>query len=242
MAESYWTVLKNSISLSKMDIRLNHNSKLPLGLQNHVCVVYKDRLFVIGALDFIGFVSPSRSSIYEIQPTCPYTSKLLAKMPRTVDSHGVAIVNNKIYIYIFGGSEPTFVFGATNNVLMFDPVTNNFTELQLLPYAVSHMATVTWKDNVVILGGRGKEGSVLDTVILYDVTTGSHCMLPSMKKKRFGCTAIIIGNDIVVIGGSGYVYQPVNSVECYNFHTNTWTEFPAMIKPRQSATAVVKYC
>ena len=104
------------------------------------------------------------------------------------------------------------------------------------------MATVTWKDNVVVLGGMDNEGHVLDTVILYNVTTGSHRMLPSMKKKRSGCAAVIIGNNIVVMGGEGDRFKPVNSVECYNFDTNTWTEFPAMIKARKFATAVVKYC
>ena len=124
---------------------------------------------------------------------------------------------------------------------MFDPATNNFTELQSLPYDVYEMATVTWKDNVVILGGRDNEGHVLDTVILYNVTTGSHRMLPNMKTKRCGCIAVIIGNNIIVMGGRRDHRKSVNSVECYNFDTNTWTEFPAMIKARQFATAVVKY-
>ncbi len=63
------------------------------------------------------------------------------------------------------------------------------------------MATVTWKDNVVILGGKDKEGNKRNTVILYNVTTGSHRMLPEMRKKRYGCTAVTIGDNIIVIGG-----------------------------------------
>ena len=163
-------------------------------------------------------------------------------MPRNIYSHGAEIANNKIYI--FGGNrlQGQYDFYPVDNVLMFDPTTNNFTELQPLPYAVSDMATVTCKDNVVILGGIGSIRRILDTVILYDVTTGSHRMLPSMKKKRFGCTAVIIGNNIIVMGGKRDRRKPVNSVECFNFDTNTWTEFPAMIKARQFATAVVKYC
>ena len=74
----------------------------------------------------------------------------------------------------------------------------------------------------------------------YAVTTGSHRMLPSMNKKRRGCTAVIIDDNIVMMGGSGDDFKALNSVECYNFDTNTWTEFPAMIKARGFATAVVK--
>ena len=214
--------------------------KLPSELRDHVCVVYQNRLLVIGGIagsDLYG--SRVCDSIYEIELNPPYTSKLLTRMPRSVGCHGAELVNNKIYI--FGGSVSEFWY-SIDNVLMFDPTSNNCTELQPLPFAVSEMATITWKDNVVVLGGRNKESRVLDTVILYNVTTGSHRMLPSMKMKRYGCTAVIIDDNIVVMGGSGDDRQALNSVECYNFDTNTWTEFPAMIKARTFATAVVKYC
>ena len=214
--------------------------KLPLELRDHVCVVYQNRLLVIGGItEFDFFDLHVCDSIYEIQPNPPYTSKLLTRMPRSVTFHGSELVNNKIYI--FGGSSSRFGH-IIDNVLVFDPATNNCTELQPLPFAVSEMATITWKDNVVVLGGKNKEHDALDTVILYNVTTGSHRMLPSMNMKRYGCTAVIIGDHIVVMGGSDDDCKTLNSVECYRFDTNTWTEFPAMIKARAFATAVVKYC
>ena len=217
--------------------------KLPEQLKSHVCVVYRNHLFVIGGDPYSNdeFNYSISDAIYKIELAPPYTSKFLT-MPRSIYNHGAEIVNNKIYIFGGGHFEYRYDFCPINNVLMFDPSTNNFTELQSLPYDVYEMATVTWKDNVVILGGRDNEGHVLDTVILYNVTTGSHRMLPSMKTKRSGCTAVIIGNNIIVMGGRRDYRKPVNSVECYNFDTNTWTEFPAMIKARASATAVVKYC
>ena len=145
--------------------------KLPLQLQDHVCVVYQNRLLVIGGIAVSGFFdSREYDSIYEIELNPPYTSKLLTRMPRSVRSHGSELVNNKIYI--FGGSTSEFARDAIDNVLMFHPTTNNCTELQPLPFAVSEMATITWKDNVVVLGGKNKEKRALDTVVLYNVTTG----------------------------------------------------------------------
>ena len=215
--------------------------KLPLKLRRHLCVVYQNRLLVIGGIaEFHLCDSRVCALIFEIELNPPYTSKLLTRMPRPVTFHGAELVNNKIYI--FGGSTSEYWHNAIDNVLMFDPASNNFTELQPLPFAVSKMATVSWKDSVVVLGGMNKQSRALDTVILYNVTTGSHRMLPSMNKKRRGCTAVIIDDNIVVMGGSGDDFEALNSVECYNFDTNTWTEFPAMIKARQYATAVVKYC
>ena len=95
---------------------------------------------------------------------------------------------------------------------MFDPESYNFIELQSLPYPVSKMATVSWEDYVVVLGRKTKAMHVLDTVILYNVTNESHCMLPSIKGKRYGCTAVIIGNDIVELNGN----QPLRTIHMHS--------------------------
>ena len=206
--------------------------KLPVPSHGHKCVVYQNRLFLIGGNCF---GKSYYDTIYEVQLTPPYTSRLLTRMPKPVCRHGAEIVNDKIFI--IGGSTTAREKDATNTVLMFDPASNTYTELKPLPYQVKEMATVTWKDNVVILGGVDNERKSLKTVILYNVTTGGHRMLPEMTTKRQGCTAVIIGDNIIVMGG----YR-LNSVECFNFNTNIWTEFPAMNEERWCAPAVVKYC
>jgi hypothetical protein len=104
------------------------------------------------------------------------------------------------------------------------------------------MATVTWKDNVIVLGGQDNEEKALNTVLLYNVTTGSYRMLPAMQKKRYSCTAVTVGDSIIVLGGAKDMFSDIRYCECFNFDTNTWTEFPAMNKARSEATAVVKYC
>ncbi len=120
-------------------------------------------------------------------------------MPRPICCHRAEIVSGKIFI-IGGGTTGLYEL-ATNTVLMFDPITNTCTELKPLPYAVrSSMATATWKDNVVVLGGKDKERDTRNTVTLYNLTTGSHRMLPEKRKKRFGCTAVTIGDNVIVIG------------------------------------------
>ncbi len=210
--------------------------KLPAPSSDHACVVYQNKLLLIGGCYGWGVYD----TIHEIQLTPPYTSRLLTKMPRPICCHGAEIVSGKIFI-IGGGTTGLYEL-ATNTVLMFDPVTNTCTELKPLPYAVSSMATATWKDNVVVLGGKDKERDTRNTVILYNVTTGNHRMLPEMRKKRFGCTAVTIGDNVIVMGGYDETGKDLKSVECYNFNINTWTEFPAMAEERSYPTAVVKYC
>jgi N-acetylneuraminic acid mutarotase len=210
--------------------------KLPAPSSAHTCVVHQNRLLVIGG-EIYGMV---HDTIHEIQLTPPHTSRLLTdEMPQAICSHGTVIVNDKVYI--IGGSTTESCKDATDTVLMFDPATNTCTELNSLPYPVSEMATVAWKDNVVVLGGEGKEGNILNTVILYNVATKRHSMLPEMRQKRSGCTAVTIGDNIITMGGRDETYTKLSSVECYNFQTNTWTEFPAMAEARAYATAVVTY-
>ena len=226
------------VNLTQQDAHcVESQFKLPVPPWGHTCLVYKNRLLLIGGSRDYYTV---RNTIYEIQLTPPYTSRLLTKMPRPICDHGAEIVNGKIYI--IGGSTTGGSDGTSGTVLMFDPASNTFTELKPLPYAVSRMATTTWKDNVVVVGGEDKENNKRNTVILYNVTTGSHRMLPEMTKKRRACTAVTIGDNVVAMGGWDETGKPVNSVECYNFHTNTWTEFPAMTEARAFHTSVVKYC
>jgi hypothetical protein len=234
-------------SISDLDSveKLNHDQqdghwvesqlKLPAPSANHACVVYRNRLLVIG-----GFSCPRvYDTIHEIQLTSPFTSRLLTTMPRPICCHGAEIVNDKIYIV--GGSKTGSHENAKDTVLMFDPATNTCTELNRLPYRVSKMATVTWKDNVVVLGGRDRDKRPLNTALLYNVTTGSYRMLPAMRRKRYGCTAVIVRDNIIVMGGTENILADIRYCECFSFDTNTWTEFPAMNKARTYATAVVKY-
>ena len=232
--EYYYSV--EELNLAQQDGHwVESQFKLPAPSEGHACVVYQNKLFLIGG--YAG--GRAYDTIHEIQLTPPYTSRLLTKMPRPICYHRAKIVSGKIFI--IGGTTTALYKDATNTVLMFDPVTNTCTELKPLPYAVSSTATVTWKDNVVVLGGFDKEVNTRNTVVLYNVTTGSHRMLPGMRKKRDGCTAVTIGDNIIVIGGCDETHKSLNSVECYNFNINTWTEFPAMAEARSFHTAVVKY-
>ena len=208
--------------------------KLPVPSCGHTCVVYQTRLIVIGGCDG----RRVSDAIYEIQLTPPYTSKFPIRMPKPVWYHGAEIVNDKIFI-IGGRTSAWSKDTTTNTVLMFDPTTNTCTEIKPLPYQLSRMATVTWKDNVVILGGRDNQDNILNTVILYNVTTGKHRMLPDMTTRRWGCTAVIIGDNIIVMGGCDETNSALKSVEYFNFNKNTWTVLPAMTETRLSATAIL---
>ena len=100
------------------------------------------------------------------------------------------------------------------------------------------MASVRWRDTVVVLGGLDKRRKALNTVVMYNVKTEQSHMLPSMRYKRCSCTAVVVENNIVVLGGWGDG-RTMKSVEVFNFERNTWQELPEMSEARQNHTAVV---
>jgi N-acetylneuraminic acid mutarotase len=122
-------------------------------------------------------------------------------------------------------------------VLEFDVKKNECKEMPPLPHPLTRMATVRWRDQVVVLGGRGKDRQALNDVFMYDCKTGKTTALPSMLEKRFGCCAVITGNTIVVMGGENE--KDLSSVECFTMGDSTWEYLPAMNKVRYGAVAEV---
>ena len=67
---------------------------------------------------------------------------------------------------------------------MYHIIKNVCKQMPPLPYAVREMATVSWRNKVILMGGVDKKGQILNNVVMYDTVTGESEMLPSMKYKR----------------------------------------------------------
>ncbi|CAB4032283.1 kelch 41a [Paramuricea clavata] len=119
-------------------------------------------------------------------------------------------------LLIVGGRTTTKSQESLSSVVLYDIKKNECKQLTPLPYEVSHMATVRWGDNIVVIGGVDKRDNKLDTVVIYNVKTEQSHLLPLMRCKRWGCTAVVIRNNIVVLGGVSEQGE-LKSVEAFNF-------------------------
>ena len=211
-------------------------SKLPGKMYIHSSVVYKDSLFVTGGYN--ADKGAYSDCIHEVQLKPPYTVKLLSKMPEPRARQNTVLCDDSILIV--GGSKMGEGYkGNLSSVLSYDIKNNECQQLPELPYPVCEMATVKWRENVVIIGGVDKNGNVLNNVIIYNVKTGNSHMLPPMLHKRKGCMAVVIENTIVVLGGQDEKGNNLKSVEGFSFDRYTWEELPDMKEPRSFATAVL---
>jgi hypothetical protein len=148
-----------------------------------------------------------------------------------------------------------FVIGLSGNQIeRYDITSNKLTTLTTLPYTVYNMATVAYKDNIIILGGQNcvpDNWYALNDVLIYNIHSLECKRLPSMLEKRSNCAAVIMGDVIVVMGGeirtqnvnvsyrSHFTTTQLKTVEYYVIGDTTWRKLPAMNGTGARATACV---
>ncbi|CAB3977822.1 TNF receptor-associated factor family DDB_G0272829-like [Paramuricea clavata] len=210
-------------------------ASLPSGDLNGV--LFKNRIITFG---------------FHVQETSlerPWESTVLIQGPaQYYGSYGHTAHNNrsKCALGCFGNT--IFVIGFSGNrIERYDIASNELTTLTTLPYTVYNMATVAYKDNIIILGGSSHQDDhycrPLNDVLMYNIHSLECKRLPSMLERRSGCAAVILGDVIVVMGGeakgTNYTTQPLKTVEYYVIGDTTWRELPAMNQARAKATACV---
>ncbi|CAB4012496.1 RING finger 151-like [Paramuricea clavata] len=209
---------------------------LPVQCSGHKVVNHNDQLFMSGGYVKLSAGESSKCSdaVYQVQLVPPYSSKILTRLPQSRSDHGMEMFDQKLFI--LGGYDGKI----TASVVQYDLIKNECKEMPPLPYAVQEMATVLWRNNVLVIGGEDHRYQRLNKLIMYDVITGRSQMLPCMKQKRCACTAVLTGNVVVVMGGRNENFECLKSVECFDLERQVWQDLPDMLEPRAFATAVIK--
>ena len=225
-----------TLDLSVLPLKwMKFAGKLPYRCGGHQTVVYQERVIHIG-----GFNYSKRewsNLIGELQLNSPYNVKELCQMPGLPVCHQAEIFKDKVLI--LGGQNSAALEEHLGSVLEFDLKTNQRKKMPPLPRRLTSMATVQWRDQAVVLGGKDEDNKVLNDVFMYDCKTGKITVLPFMLEKRCACCAVVTGNTIVVMGGYNEKGKDLKSVECFTMGSSTWEYLPAMNKVRYSAVAEV---
>ncbi|XP_046841989.1 gigaxonin-like [Xenia sp. Carnegie-2017] len=209
------------------------SGEFPYKCKGHQTVVCKQHILFIGG----HIVGKGKSDlIYEIRitGTTSHVFKELCHMPESRKNHGAEAVDDKVLIFGGWGKDSKVL----SSVLEFDQRTLTFKQMPPLPHPLAGMATVQWRDQVVLLGGYdGREK--LNSVFMYDSKTGTITVLPSMLEKN-RCCAVITDDTIVVMGGMSDEGNYLKSVECFKMgSSSSWTYLPSMNETREEAIAEV---
>jgi hypothetical protein len=209
--------------------------KMPLKCHGHEMVRHENSAILTGGRDNDNV----SDGIYEISLDPPHNPKLLTQMPEPKCYHSCEMIGNQVVLA--GGRTSKYCKDAKNTVYVYDMNNNECKTLPPLPFAIADMASVSYKGNVILIGGVNEKGQTLNSVVMYDVRTGKIKMLPCLNHKRAVSAAVITGNVIIVVGGYDYETETfLNSVECLDLSSNVWRELSPMTTKRSHATAVVK--
>jgi len=109
-----------------------------------------------------------------------------------------------------------------------------------MPEARAGIAAAAHGGKIYVLGGRKRDGAVVDTVQVYDPATAKWSIdFPPMPVAVENAAAVIHNNRLFVLGGQDKNGQVLNKVHFFDFDKGKWETFDGMHQERQGHAALV---
>jgi hypothetical protein len=119
---------------------------------------------------------------------------------------------------------------------LYDPVTGAFEQGPAMTWVrKSHTATVLDDGRVLIAGGVGLNGTIVDTwqvALLYDPASNSFATPVAMKYQRANHTATLLGDGRVLIAGGTVGSRELQTTEIFDPRTASTCAGPTLSEPR----------
>jgi len=163
------------------------------------------------------------------------------QLPLPLDSHGLEVINNKVYTiggyssYATEGTE----MGCRDNLFALDLgcLQKGWTEMSFMLSKRCDVATTNFQSRLVALGGR--DGiNILRSAEIYDPGTNQWDPLPDMNEARTACSAVTYGSSVFAIGGCNRT-DVLGGVEQYHFDEEIWKHYSSLVTPRASHRSIV---
>jgi hypothetical protein len=138
-------------------------------------------------------------------------------------------------IWVVGGLEARSV--ASRRIEGYDPVINGWKAGPDLPVRLHHQMAVTYKGELVVIGGWIPEGSNASAKLsgrVFALRDGRWVSLPSLRRPRAAGAAAVVGDRIVVMGGQagGRLVAPTEV-----FDGKRWSTGAGIPTPREHLAA-----
>lgn len=223
-----------------------NGAKPPVELNHFQAVVYKDEVYLLGAMSGKYPHEQPLAHIYIYNPKTD-SWRVGDEIPadRRRGSGGVVVYKERFYMVtgIIDGH-------WTGNVTWFDeydPKTSKWTKLADVPTARDHVRAAIVADKLYLIAGvqsntMEKKGlaNVVDAVDVYDFKSGkwstASAKLPTLRE---GNSVVVIKDDIFVIAGDSEKQRVAhNEVEVYNVKTNAFRTEAPLVEGRHAGGAV----
>lgn len=139
-------------------------------------------------------------------------------------NHASAVLNGKLYVqggYGWGASGGGS--GILDDLMVYDPATDTWTQLQKAPLACRDHSLVAMGGKLYLYGGYATAGGHRATLYVYDPSTNKWAQLTSAPNTRSCHTAVVMNGCMYVFGGTiGAGYY--NDLYYYDPATDKWTQ------------------
>jgi non-specific serine/threonine protein kinase len=192
---------------------------------------------VVGALALTGSDEPASERGAEASPdasSIASNARRRASMPTARQNMDGTVVDGTIWVVGGLGTGSN----ASDRVEGYDPVINSWKTGPDLPVRLHHAMVVTYKDEVVVIGGwipQGSDQSALTSERVFALRGGQWESLPPLRRPRAAGAAAVVGDRIVVFGGQDEG-RLLRTTEV--FDGRRWTEGAALPTPREHLAAV----
>ncbi len=217
----------------------------PIELHHFQPIVYKDKVYVIGALTGPYPKEKPVEHIYIYDPKLnEWTKGAAIPNDRLRGSTGVALYQEKIYVVC--GIKNGHIGDHKKWLDVYDPDKDTWTKLADAPRARDHFQAVVKDGQLYIIAGRLSKAP--DEVFLHPVKevdiyniaqnkwSTSKNNLPTL---RAGNAAIVYGEEILILGGESASQKMAhNEVEGFHTQDHTWRNYPNLIHGRHGTGIV----
>jgi hypothetical protein len=142
---------------------------------------------------------------------------------------------------VFGGVSPDPYATAKNNVYVYEPQTDTWTQKANMPYENAFSGVAVVNDTIYLVGGMHSYNSPpISTLMAFYPLTDTWEEKSSMPTARGMLSACAVDGKIYAIGGTqAFLTSSYSMVEVYDPATNTWSERNSMPTARVALSTCV---
>ncbi|WP_083634340.1 Kelch repeat-containing protein [Saccharicrinis aurantiacus] len=224
--------------------------KTPFEIHHFQAVVYKDAIYLMGAMTK-GY--PKEIPVENIWIYYPNTDKWEKgdAIPKEMQRGGAGASLYKDKIYMTCGIEFGHTSGTHNRFDSYDLKTREWQSLTKAPHVRDHFSSIVVKDKLYCIGGRNSSvhypnnfnaffWATERAVDVYDFNKQEWYTIKSPLPYGTAAGALVnIGNSILYMGGEGSQKQAYTNTQCLNIETEQWTQLAPLCIGRHGTGAIL---
>lgn len=225
-------------------------SKTPLELHHFQAVVYKDAIYIVGAMTGPYPVELPVENIWIYYPKKDeWVKGPLIPEERRRGSAGVVLRDHKIYVVC--GIEYGHTSGTINNFDVYDIASDTWTSLTKAPHVRDHFPAIVVGNKLYCMGGRNTSVhhkdhfgafffATIPYVDVYDFESEIwHTMENEIPFPTAAGGIVQLNGCILYIGGEGSQLQAYNQTQCLDLSTGEWSQLAPLNIGRHGSSAIL---